>query len=209
MTTKSGIFIEIENTLSTIDITTIPNERKKTLQPFVDYLQFKVSNHQEIRLNFICTHNSRRSHLSQIWAQSLAFYFNVKDVFCYSGGTEATALFPTVAKTLKDQGFKIQTISESNNPVYAIKYAVNEHPVIGFSKNYEDNFNPQTDFAAIMTCSQADIGCPVIFGASKRFSIPFADPKVFDNTAEQAKKYREKSLQIATDLYYIFSQLNS
>ncbi|MFT5668198.1 MAG: arsenate reductase [Vicingaceae bacterium] len=209
MTTKSGIFIEIENTLSTIDITTIPNERKKTLQPFVDYLQFKVSNHQEIRLNFICTHNSRRSHLSQIWAQTLAFYFNVKDVFCYSGGTEATALFPTVAKTLKDQGFKIQTISESNNPVYTIKYAVNEHPVIGFSKNYEDNFNPQTDFAAIMTCSQADIGCPVIFGASKRFSIPFADPKVFDNTAEQAKKYREKSLQIATDLYYIFSQLNS
>jgi arsenate reductase len=209
MTTKSGIFIEIENTLSTIDITTIPNERKKTLQPFVDYLQFKVSDHQEIRLNFICTHNSRRSHLSQIWAQTLAFYFNVKDVFCYSGGTEATALFPTVAKTLKDQGFKIQTISESNNPVYAIKYAVNEHPVIGFSKNYEDNFNPQTDFAAIMTCSQADIGCPVIFGASKRFSIPFADPKVFDNTAEQAKKYREKSLQIATDLYYIFSQLNS
>jgi arsenate reductase len=60
-----------------------------------------------------------------------------------------------------------------------------------------------------MTCSQADIGCPVIFGASERFSIPFDDPKVFDNTAEQAEKYREKSLQIATNLYYIFSQLNS
>jgi len=209
MTTESGIFTEIENTLSTIDVTTILNDRKKILQPFVDYLQFKVSNHQEIRLNFICTHNSRRSHLSQIWAQTLALYFNVKDVFCYSGGTEATALFPVVAKTLKDQGFKTQTISESNNPVYAIKYAVNEHPVIGFSKNYEDNFNPQTDFAAIMTCSQADIGCPYISGASERFSIPFDDPKVFDNTAEQAGKYREKSLQIATDLYYIFSQLNS
>jgi arsenate reductase len=209
MTIESDIFIEIENTLSTLDITTIPNERKKTLQPFVDYLQFKVSNHQEIRLIFICTHNSRRSHLSQIWGQTLALYFNVKNVFCYSGGTEATALFPVVAKTLKDQGYKIQTISESNNPVYAIKYAVNEHPVIGFSKNYEDNFNPQTGYAAIMTCSQADIGCPVIFGASERFSIPFDDPKVFDNTAEQAEKYREKSLQIATDLYYIFSQLNS
>jgi len=209
MTTESGIFIEIENKLSTIDITTIPNDRKKTLQPFVNYLQLKVSNDQEIRLNFICTHNSRRSHLSQIWAQTLALYFNIKDVFCYSGGTEATALFPVVAQTLKDQGFKTHVISESNNPVYAIKYAVNEHPVIGFSKIYEDNFNPQTDFAAIMTCSQADIGCPYISGASERFSIPFDDPKVFDKTAEQAEKYREKSLQIATDLYYIFSQLNS
>ena len=209
MTTESGIFIEIENKLSTIDVTTITNDRKKTLQPFVNYLQLKVSNDQEIRLNFICTHNSRRSHLFQIWAQTLALYFNIKDVFCYSGGTEATALFPVVAKTLKDQGFKIQVISESNNPVYAIKYAVNEHPVIGFSKIYEDNFNPQTDFTAIMTCSQADIGCPYISGASERFSIPFDDPKVFDNAAEQAEKYREKSLQIATDLYYIFSQLNS
>ena len=206
---KTNLFPEIETQIAAFDFEDISAERKIILLPLIDFIQTKVSHKQEIRLNLICTHNSRRSHLAQVWAQTAAAYFNIKNVFCYSGGTEATALFPMAAKTLEQSGFKIKTIAAGTNPIYAIKYGENEHPIIGFSKTYDDDFNPQSEFAAIMTCSQADGGCPFIAGAEKRISITFEDPKAFDNTPQQAEKYKERSLQIATEMLYVFSQIKS
>lgn len=207
--TQSTLFPEIGKLIKELNPQTISDERKAVLNPLSEFIQSKVSNHQEIRINFICTHNSRRSHLSQVWAQTMANHFNIKNVFCYSGGTETTALFPMVAETLQNSGFQIKTISESNNPIYSIKYADNEHPIIGFSKNLDDDFNPKSEFAAIMTCSQADGGCPFIAGAEERIPITFEDPKAFDNTPQQVEKYHERSLQIATELFYVFSQIKS
>jgi arsenate reductase (thioredoxin) len=206
-TTQSTLFPEIENVITTLNFQSISEERKIVLQPLVEYIQSKASSQLEIRLNLICTHNSRRSHLSQVWAQTAATHYGIKNVFCYSGGTEATAMFPMAAKTLAKQGFQIKTIAEGNNPIYTIKYASNEHPIIGFSKTYDDDFNPQSEFVAIMTCSQADGGCPFIAGAEKRIPITFEDPKAFDNTPQQAEKYEERSLQIATEMFYVFSQI--
>jgi arsenate reductase len=204
---QSILFSEIENVIKNLNIENIATERKEILQPLIDYIQNKVTNQEEIRLNLICTHNSRRSHLSQVWAQTASAYYNIRNVFCYSGGTEATAMFPMVAKTLDEQGFKIKTISEGNNPVYSIKYCQNEHPIICFSKKYDDDFNPVSDFAAIMTCSSADQGCPFIAGAEKRIPITYEDPKAFDNTPQQAEKYEERSLQIAAEMFYVFSKI--
>lgn len=205
--TKTILFPEIENIINTLNFESISDERKIILQPLIDYIQGKATNNQEIKLNLICTHNSRRSHLSQVWAQTAAAHYRIKNVFCYSGGTEATAMFPMAAQTLAKQGFQIKTIAEGNNPVYAIKYAANAHPVIGFSKTFDDDFNPQSEFAAILTCSSADKGCPFIAGAEVRIPITFEDPKAFDNTPQQAEKYEERSLQIATELFYVFSQI--
>lgn len=206
-TEKSTLFKEIESLISTLDTTTIEPTRKEILQPLINFIQDKVTEGDNIRLNFICTHNSRRSHLSQAWAQAMAHHFGVKNVFSYSGGTEATAMFPMAAETLKNSGFQIKTLSEGKNPVYSIKYADNEAPLIGFSKTFDDSFNPQTAFAAILTCSTADQGCPFIAGAEKRIPITFEDPKAFDNTPQQAEKYAERSIQIATELCYVFSEI--
>lgn len=139
----------------------------------------------------------------------MAYHYKIKNVFCYSGGTESTALFPMVAKTLKGSGFEISKIAETSNPIYSIKYAENQHPLICFSKKLDDNFNPKSEFAAIMTCSQADAGCPFVPGAEKRIPITFEDPKAFDNTPQQAEKYRERSIQIATELFYVFSKIQA
>ena len=207
MTMKTKLFQELESVAATFSFDSITPDRKAILQPLIDFVQDKHSAQKNVRLNFICTHNSRRSHLSQVWAQAAAAYYGIKNVFCYSGGTEATALFPVVAETLKQSGFKIHVIAEGNNPVYAIKYSDNEHPVVGFSKTYDHEFNPSGAFAAILTCSQADGGCPFISGAEKRIPITFDDPKAFDNTPQQAEKYQERSLQIATEMFYIFSQI--
>ena len=201
------LFKKIEHQISGLDETSVSTARKNTLQLLIDYIQSKVDSKQDIYLNFICTHNSRRSHLSQVWAQVLAHYFNIKNVFCYSGGTEATALFPMAAKTLENTGFDIQTIADGSNPIYAIKYSDNEHPIIGYSKKFDIDFNPRSDFAAILTCSSADQDCPFIAGAEVRIPITFEDPKAFDHTPQQTKKYQERSLQIATDLKYAFSKI--
>jgi arsenate reductase len=197
----------LSKTISSIAEITVSSERIAVLQPLVEYIQNKVDNHQEVRLNFICTHNSRRSHLAQIWAQTMAFQFGIKNVFCYSGGTEATAMFPIVAETLSNQGFQIQKVSEEQNPVYAIKFAANQHPIICFSKAYFDDFNPKNNFAAIMTCNNADEGCPMVFGAEARIPIKYDDPKAFDGTPEMNEKYLERSMQIASEIYFIFSKI--
>ena len=193
--------------ISNLDAKSITTERKQTLSPLVEYIQGKMAKKEPIRLNFICTHNSRRSHLSQIWAQTMAHHFGVGNVSCYSGGTEATALFPMVASTLANTGFEVRMLSEGKNPVYGIKFSENEHPVICFSKRMDDDFNPKSDFAAIMTCSQADEGCPFVPGAEKRIPIMYEDPKAFDDKPQQAEKYSERSKQIATEMLYVFSQI--
>lgn len=198
---------KLTKTIQIIAAIPVAEERKIVLQPLVEYIREKVNSNDEIRLNFICTHNSRRSHLSQIWAQTMAFQFGIKNVFCYSGGTEATAMFPKVGETLVNQGFQIQKVSEEQNPVYAVKFDVNQHPIICFSKTYFDDFNPKANFGAIMTCSNADEGCPMVFGAEARFPIKYDDPKAFDGTEVMNEKYAERSLQIASEMYFVFSQI--
>ena len=185
----------------------ISEERKEVLMPLADYIQSKVAEKASIRLNFICTHNSRRSHLSQIWAQTMAYYFGIPQVFCYSGGTEATALFYKVADTLTEQGFEVQALSATNNPIYAVKYAANEGAIICFSKVYNDSFNPKTDFAAVLTCNAADENCPVVFGAEKRIPVKYDDPKAFDGTDLMDAKYQERSLEIAQEMWFVFSRI--
>lgn len=201
------MFLNLSKNITNIAQTSILEERKEVLQPLIDYIQNKLDQKNPIRLNFICTHNSRRSHLSQIWAQTMAFHFEINNVFCYSGGTETTAMFPKIAETLNNQGFEILQLSKSQNPVYAVKFSENEPAIICFSKTFDDSFNPESEFAAIMTCSSADEGCPFIVGAEKRLPIRYNDPKEFDNTNLMDEKYAERSLEIATEMHYVFSNI--
>lgn len=193
--------------IKTLDVSSISKKRLDVLNPLIEYIQSKKDKNQAINLNFICTHNSRRSHLSQIWAQTLAHFFNIENVTCFSGGTEATAMYPKVSETLQKTGFDIIKISEGKNPIYSIKFDVNIHPIIGFSKTYDYKFNPKSNFAAIMTCSSADQGCPFISGAEKRIPITYEDPKLFDNTDLQNEKYLERSNQISTEMKYVFQKI--
>ena len=206
-TQTSSLFTEIQQTLSSLP--NVSEERKQVLQPLVSYIQEKLSNKEVINLNFICTHNSRRSHLSQVWAQTMAFYYQIPNVLSYSGGTEATAMNTTVVDTLVGNGFRIQQLSEGTNPIYAIKYVENAPSIIGFSKKYDDTFNPTSAFCAIMTCSQADEGCPFIAGADKRIPVTYEDPKLYDGTPSEKEKYLERSLQIAAEMHYVFSTVKN
>jgi arsenate reductase len=195
------------NVIASFSSQSISDERKVVLFPLVKYIQEKINEGEAIRLNFICTHNSRRSHLSQIWAQTMAYHVGLKNVSCYSGGTEATAIFIKVLETLTSQGFQVLKLSESDNPVVAVKFAANENPIICFSKTYDHPFNPSTQFGAVMTCNNADEGCPIVVGAEARFPIKYDDPKAYDGTPLQTEKYAERSLDIAREMLWVFSQI--
>ncbi len=199
--------IKITEIIAQLSTERISEERKRILQPLIEFISSKLSKNEEVRLNFICTHNSRRSHLSQIWAQTMAYYYQIENVFCYSGGTEATAMFPKVAETLTNQGFEILKLSDTENPVYAAKFAENEHAVICFSKKYDDDFNPKSAFAAILTCDSADENCPIVYGAETRIPIKYEDPKKSDGTPEMNETYFNRSLEIATEMKFVFENL--
>jgi len=195
------------NVIATFSSQSISDERKVVLLPLVTYIQEKVNAGESIRLHFICTHNSRRSHLSQIWAQTMAYHVGLKNVSCYSGGTEATAIFIKVLETLTSQGFQVLRLSGNENPVVAVKFAANENPILCFSKTYDHPFNPSTQFGAVMTCSNADEGCPIVVGSEARFPIKYDDPKAYDGTPLQTEKYAERSLDIAREMLWVFSQI--
>ncbi|MDY3338023.1 protein-tyrosine-phosphatase [Riemerella anatipestifer] len=199
---------KIQNFIEQLDVNSISEERKKILQPLIDFITEKQRKGEFIRLNFICTHNSRRSHLCQIWAKTMAYYFGIYNIECYSAGTETTALFPKIVDTLRNVGFSIEVLSkDESNPIYAIKYSDNEMPIIGFSKTLDHSFNPKENFTAVMTCSQVDDNCPSVLGTEKRFSITYEDPKISDDTPKQTSVYAERSLQIATEMLYVFRNI--
>lgn len=187
----------------------IPDERKALLQQLVQFVEKKVKAGQHVYLNFICTHNSRRSHLSQIWAQAAAHYYHLPNVFCYSGGTEATAFNPRAVKAMQEAGFSIEMTKAGENPLYEVRFAAGAEPVIAFSKKYDDPFNHNKDFAAIMTCSHADETCPLVLGASGRVALTYNDPKEFDGTPLEAAKYSERVHEIGREILFAFSKVNA
>ena len=198
---------KISEFISSLDINTIPEERQPLLQEYIDFIKHKQEENETILINAICTHNSRRSHLAQIWSQVMACEFGIDNVYAFSGGTEATAMFPMVTKVLEKTGFNITKLSKEKNSVYSIKYSNNAHPVVCFSKTYDNIFNPKSDFVALMTCSDADEKCPIVYGSAKRIRLTYDDPKAFDNTPQQEEKYMERSTQIATEMKYVFSKI--
>jgi protein-tyrosine phosphatase/arsenate reductase len=186
----------------------IPDDRKQQLKKIALFVQTKLAAKEPAQLMFICTHNSRRSHTSQIWAQTLAEYYSLQNVKTFSAGTQVTAFNDRAVKALQRAGFTITKSAEGKNPVYAVQYASDAEPIKAFSKLMNDAANPQSNFCAVMNCSQADKTCPMVPGAALRVSTPYDDPKDFDGTPQETAKYDERCRQIAREMAYLFSQVH-
>lgn len=184
----------------------VTEERKQLLQKISNYIQTKKDSQQPINLVYVCTHNSRRSHFGQVWAAVAANYFGVKNVHTFSGGTEATAFNPNAINALRNIGFDVIDDGQAINPTYTVKFADDAYTTC-FSKVYNHPANPQQNFAAIMTCSDAEQNCPFIPGVDLRIGTTYNDPKVFDNTPQQDAAYTERATQIALECLYVFSLL--
>jgi arsenate reductase len=194
---------QLENKLDEIFALAISEERKKILQVLIEYIQTKRKKQEPIRLNFICTHNSRRSQFAQIWAQTAADIYGIP-AQCYSGGVEVTAFNERAVASIERFGFKVAKRGHSN-PIYFIYHTQDAQPIIAFSKVFDDETSAQNGFAAVMTCSHADENCPFIPGAEARIPVRYDDPKAFDDTEQESDKYDERSMQIASEMFYVFA----
>lgn len=191
------------------ELENIPNERKNQLKKIALFIRSKKQSNEPANLTFICTHNSRRSHMSQIWSSTAAAYYDIEEgIQTYSGGTEVTAFNPRAVEALKRAGFKSEN-SKGENPSYKITFSDAGHEMECFSKKYDHPNNPSENFVAIMTCSEADKNCPFIPGASLRIPIPYQDPKEADGTSQEETAYDKRCRQIASEMFYIMSQVKA
>ena len=183
------------------DFSSISVERKLVLHPIIEYITKYSIKGQPSHLNFICTHNSRRSQLSQAWAQAAAHHYSIP-AMCYSGGVEVTAFHPNAFHALEEDGFEIET-HLGTNPEVHLTYGETS-PLVMFSKLFDHPMNQTDRFAAIMTCSHADENCPFIPGTEARFALNYKDPKAFDETPEARNEYLKTSRKIALEMTYVF-----
>lgn len=195
----------IEKSILTFD--GIDAERKTELAEISAYIKDKKHEGEQVNLTFICTHNSRRSHFGQIWAQVAADFYGIDGIQTFSGGTEATAFNERSVAALQRAGLKIEKLSEGKNPKYKVKWHEQHKGVEAFSKVYDEKPNPKKNFCAVMTCSHADENCPFIPGADFRVAIPYDDPKVADGKENESEIYDLRCQQIAQECLYIFSLL--
>jgi arsenate reductase (thioredoxin) len=192
------------------EFSSISSDRKPNLAKVANYVRACMVSESPAKLTFICTHNSRRSHLSQIWAQVAADYFGISNVEAFSGGTEATAFNPRAISALQRCGLKITTANaDTPNPTYEVKTSDNARAQICFSKVHDTPPNPTKGYCAIMTCSQADEACPRVMGCDLRVPIRYEDPKISDDTDQEAAVYDERSRQICCEMLFMMSMVNA
>lgn len=181
-------------------------EHRARLEALVHALRLELERTGRLAVLFVCTHNSRRSHLAQLLGLAAARHAGLPHVSTYSGGTEVTAFNARAVAALRRVGFEIDD-APGENPRYAVRFSSAEAPTLAFSKRITDPANPSAEFVAVMTCTQADAACPFVSGARHRVSLPYEDPKCADDTPSEAKTYDERVDQIGRDLVWVFRQV--
>lgn len=210
-TTTSPLFDELLSYTKELEqnFDSIPEERKSKLISLSEYLSGKWNSNQTPKAIIICTHNSRRSHLGQLWLAVGADYYGLPEIETFSGGTEATAFHPNAVNAVRRAGFKVEAKdSTTSNPIYQISWKENMDAYNAFSTRFDEAPNPTKEFAAIMVCSEADQGCPFVPGTDFRLALPFDDPKAFDGTDVQDDKYDERCKQIGTEMLFVMSNVD-
>ena len=188
---------------------TLEENRKSLLERIANTIaETYKSENGHVSVNFICTHNSRRSQLGQVWTFFASRYFDL-NITAFSGGTEVTAFHRNTVRTLKEVGFSFDIEEFSHqNPVYQVSFEGTKEFILGFSKTFDHSIN-QSPYIAITTCDSADQNCPFIPEAIARFHLPYVDPKASDNTPEQAATYLKTNEAVAAEIYFVFKLVKS
>jgi arsenate reductase len=198
---------EIRKTIDALETQRIPAERKHALREIRAYIQQKLNDKQTPHLLFVCTHNSRRSILAEVWATAVGAYYNIPNLQVYSCGTEVTAVHPMVIHTLREENFTISSNSTTGNPTYSIGFGEGFAPIETHSMTFDDIPLQNKGFAAVMVCSSASDNCPYIAGTEKRIALPFEDPKAYDEHPDKKQAYLHTGKEIAREMKFAFQKL--
>ena len=187
----------------------IPADRQKELRKLALYVKSQLAANETPQLTFICTHNSRRSHLAPTWAQTAAAYYDVPGIKTYSGGIQVTACnIRTVwtHATRRLLGGRKQWRDESGLPNTVFRF---RRTIARLFQIVQSRWQPTNHYAAIMTCDNADKNCPVVEGSSLRVGVHYVDPKDSDGKPEEEATYDERCHQIAREMFYFMSLVKS
>ena len=195
----------IKTIIKNID-TDLEKNREEKLIELAQTIKNTYKNENNVQIIFICTHNSRRSQFSHIWAYVSSLYFKLDFIKPFSGGTEIDTVNLNVIKSLINSGLKIEK-THKEDAMYLLKPFKEYKGINLYSKEYSCKSNPTKHFIAIMTCSDADKMCPVIKGADKKVSLPYPDPRVADNTGLEEEVYNQTCSTIAKEMFYLMKQV--
>lgn len=198
------MFLSLKKYLREADNIIIPEDRQGLLRELASHISQTLAESGQCKLNFICTHNSRRSHFAQVWAHLAATFHGIDGVQSFSGGLEATEVNSRALAALARAGFLLES-DQSENPQVKLQFSEDGEVITAFSKVYDHINNPQGDYFAILVCSDVAEKCPYIPSATIRFPLTYSDPKEADGTPGEAAKYDERSLQIASEMLFLFS----
>lgn len=208
-TSKPGLLPALQPYVQEVasELDRVPAERRVVLGAIAADISVQLAAGKPAQLTFICTHNSRRSHMSQIWAQTAAYHYRLDQVSTFSGGTDVTACNCRTVTAMRRAGFDIQDATTGDNPLYLVRYAGDRPPIRAYSKLYNADANPRSGFIALMTCSSADKSCPVVKGAIARHAIHYTDPRLCDDTPTETTAYNERCREIAREMFYIMAEV--
>lgn len=168
-------------------------------QQLADWLAANYDSQKPLHVIIVCTGNSRRSMLAAHMGNMAAAFHGLEAIRFHSGGTAPTAFNRRTIDSLKAIGFEITATGQeaprgepqTANPKYRVVWG-NGLEAFEYSKHYSDSSNPASGFAAVMVCSEADSECPSVRGAAFRLSMPFLDPKTYDDGKYETAKYAER-----------------
>ncbi len=184
----------------------------------IDWIVANYTEGEPLHVTAVCTGNSRRSMMTATWGNIAATYYGFPEIRFHSGGTDPSAFNRRTITTLEAIGVVVgPTDREAErgeagnpNPIYRVQWGTQPtYESIEFSKRYDDAANPQSGFAALMVCSEADAECPFVPGADRRISMPYLDPKLYDNTSFEGLKYAERRDDIGRLMLSVMMQVKN
>ncbi|BDD11434.1 arsenate reductase (plasmid) [Fulvitalea axinellae] len=192
-----------------LELAAVPANRVSEIERLAESIKSTLRIRDFVNLSFICTHNSRRSHIAQVWAGALAvhFGFDEKRIRTFSGGTVITVPNVRVISGLRRAGFEVDPITCSKGPAYLVTFAPDYPPIKLYSKLYDDPSNPKQDFYAIITCQEANKACPAGIGTDHRSLLKYEDPQRYDDTPLEDIMYDKCIREIGREMYLLMSKV--
>jgi len=198
----------------------IDGPHREAGETLADWITKNYKPGQPLYVTVVCTGNSRRSILGATMGNVAAAYYGMPEVRFHSGGTAPTAFNPRTVACLKEIGVGVVPTGneaprgepKTANPIYRVRSGRAGEPALEateFSKTYSDPSNPQRGFAALMVCGEADAACPFVKGAALRVSMPYLDPKIYDDSRFEAAKYAERRDDIGRLMLSVMMQVRN
>ncbi len=161
-----------------------PNQkRKKRLDNIASVINENLNKTRSIV--FLCTHNSRRSQICEVWGKVFAEIYR-KKININSAGAFKTVVHSQVYESIVKCGLVVDNKKEIFFDKK--KFKLNSKTIDSLTMK---------NFIAVMTCSNAEKSCPNDPRSIRNIKMFFNDPRIYDETDKMSREYLNTTTYIA------------